>query len=189
MRRMRGAVIAEFSVSLVIFLGVLFFALEALRMLYLLNALQESTRRAAHLAAVSDFSNPAALDAIRQAAVMRNSPGAMPLGAPVTDAHIQIDYLSLTRQANGSMTLTPIPAASLPACPARAHLNCIANPYGASCIRFVRARLCAPNLANCGAVTYQPLFPMVSVNTTLSQAATVVKAESLGYQPGAATCP
>jgi hypothetical protein len=170
----RGATVAEFALSVVCFFAAMFFVMEMTRALYLWNTLQEATRRAAAAAAVSDFSNATAMSAIRQAAVLRDSPGTLPLGGPVTDAHIRIDYLSLTRNADKSLSMTPIPATSLPACPARAHLNCITDPNGASCIRFVR---------------YQPLFPLTGITPTLPQAATIVKAESLGYQAGSALCP
>lgn len=188
-RAPRGATTIEFALSALCFFVVLFFVLEATRALYVWNTLQEATRRAAAAAAISDFSNAATMDAIRQAAVLRGSAGALPLGMPVTDAHIRIDYLSLTRNADKSLSMTPIPAASLPACPARAHLNCIADPNGASCIRFVRARLCAPGADACGEVQYQPLFPLTGINHTLPQATTMAKAESLGYQPGSTLCP
>jgi hypothetical protein len=184
-----GATLAEFALCVLVFLGVLFFVTEAMRAMYMWNTLQEVTRRAARAAAIGDFSDPAAMDAIRQSAVMRDSAGTLPLGTPVTDAHVRIDYLSLTRNADGSLSMTPIPAASLPACPVRAHLNCIANPNGASCIRFVRARICAPGGAGCDAVNYEPLFPLTGIGNALSQATTIAKAESLGYQPGAAICP
>lgn len=185
----RGATVAEFALSVVCFFAAMFFVMEMTRALYLWNTLQDATRRAAATAAISDFSNAAAMSAIRQAAVLRDSPGTLPLGVPVTDAHIRIDYLSLTRNADKSLSMTPIPAASLPACPARAHLNCIADPNGASCIRFVRARLCAPGADECGEVRYQPLFPLTGITPALPQAATIVKAESLGYQAGSALCP
>jgi hypothetical protein len=185
----RGAAVAEFALSVVIFFVALFFVMELARVLYLWNTLQEATRRAAAAAAVSDFSNAATMNAIRQAAVLRDSAGSLPLGTPVTDAHIRIDYLSLTRNADSSLSMTPIPAASLPACPARAHINCIANPNGASCIRFVRVRLCAPGTDACGDVQYQPLFPLTGINHVLPQATTITKAESLGYRPGSTLCP
>ncbi|RZT09297.1 TadE-like protein [Duganella sp. CF402] len=188
-RARRGATTIEFALSALCFFTVLFFVMEVTRALYVWNTLQEATRRAAAAAAVSDFSNAATMDAIRQAAVLRDSAGPLPLGMPVTDAHIRIDYLSLTRNADNSLSLTPIPAASLPACPARALLNCIANPNAPSCIRFVRARLCAPGADECGEVQYQPLFPLTGINHALPQATTIAKAESLGYQPGSALCP
>jgi hypothetical protein len=188
-QRQRGATVAEFALSVVCLFATVFFMLEVARALYVWNTLQDATRRAAAKAAVSDFSNAATMNAIRQAAVLRDSAGTLPLGMPVTDAHIRIDYLSLTRNADSSLTMTPIPAASLPACPARAQLNCIANPNGGSCIRFVRARLCAPGADECEEVQYQPLFPLTGLNLTLPQATTITKAESLGYQPGSALCP
>jgi hypothetical protein len=188
-KRQRGATAAEFALCVVIFFAALFFIIEMARALYMLHTLQEVTRRAAATAAVSDFSDPAAMQQVRQAAMLRDSPGTLLLGAPVTDAHLRIDYLSLTRDASGSMAMTPIPAASLPACPARARIACAAQPHGASCIRFVRVRLCAPNGAECGAVPYQPLLPLTAISFPLPQAITIAKAESLGFQPGSALCP
>lgn len=191
-RRQGGATVAEFALSVVCFITLMFFMMEVARALYLWNTLQDATRRAAAAAAVSDFSNAATMAAIRQAAVLRTSAGTLPLGMPVTDAHIRIDYLSLTRNADKSLSMTAIPATALPACPARAQLNCIADPNGASCIRLVRARLCAPGAPGedgCGEVQYQPLFPLTGIAHALPQATTIVKAESLGYQPGGALCP
>ncbi|NYE58986.1 hypothetical protein FHW58_000138 [Duganella sp. 1224] len=187
--RQRGATAAEFALCVVVFFGALFFIIELARALYLLNTLQEATRRAAAAAAVSDFSDPAVMHRIRQAAVLRDTPGTLLLGAPVTDAHLRIDYLSLARAPGGAMTLTEIPAASLPACPARARIHCVANPNGASCIRFVRVRVCAPGGADCGAVAYQPLFPLTALSFPLPQSTTIAKAESLGFQPGSTLCP
>ncbi|SHM36618.1 TadE-like protein [Duganella sacchari] len=184
----RGATTAEFALSAVIFFTVLFFVIELARVVYVWNTLQEVTRRAAYAAAVSDFSNPAVMDSVRQAAILRDSSGLLPLGDPVTDAHIRIDYLALTRNANGSLAMTPIPTASLPACPARVHINCIANPNGSSCIRFVRARLCAPG-TDCDEVRYRPFFPLTGLSHALPTATTISKAESLGYQPGNTLCP
>ncbi|MYM76039.1 pilus assembly protein [Duganella sp. FT109W] len=187
--RQRGATAAEFALCAVVFFSALFFIIEMARALYLLHTLQEATRRAAAAAAVSDFSDPAVMAHIRQAAVLRDTAGTLLMGEPVTDAHIRIDYLSLTRAASGSMSMTEMPAASLPACPARARIQCAANPYGASCIRFVRVRVCAPDGADCGKVNYQPLFPLTGLSFPLPQAITIAKAEALGFQPGSALCP
>jgi hypothetical protein len=188
-KRQRGATAAEFALCAVIFFSAMFFVVELARAVYLLNTLQEATRRAAALAAVSDFSDPGVMNQVRQAAVLRDAPGTLLLGAPVTDAHVRIDYLSLARASGGSMTMTPIPAASLPACPARARIQCVANPYGDSCIRLVRVRICAPGADDCQAVPYQPLLPLTGIHFPLPQATTIVKAESLGFQPGGTLCP
>jgi hypothetical protein len=187
--RQRGATAAEFALCAVIFFSATFFMLEIARALYLMHTLQEATRRAAVAAAVSDFSDPVVMNRIRQTAVLRDTPGQLILGAPVTDAHIRIDYLSLTRAQNGSMTMTDIPATNLPACPARARINCVANPYGLSCIRFVRVRVCTPGSEVCDAVNYQPLFPLTGISFPLPQSITITKAETLGFQPGSTLCP
>ncbi|GJJ03829.1 hypothetical protein RugamoR64_43670 [Duganella rhizosphaerae] len=184
-----GVITIEFSLLSLLFFTLLFATMEVARAMYLLNTLQEATRRAAALAAVSDFSNPAAMDRVRQTALLRDSPGMLVLGQPVTDSHLRIDYLSLARSANGDLTLTPIPTGYLPACVARARLNCIADPNGAGCIRFVRVRLCAPNGNNCDAVSYQTVMPLFSLPATLPTATTIVKAESLGLQAGSPLCP
>jgi Flp pilus assembly protein TadG len=183
-----GATTAEFALSVVIFFGVLFFVIELARALYLTNTLQEATRRAAYAAAVSNFSDAAVMDSVRQDAVLRDSPGTLMLGAPVTDTHIRIDYLSLARAANGTMTLTPISAADQPACPARARINCASNPNGANCIRFVRARVCAPG-GGCDPVPYQPILPLTGLGYALPVSTTIAKAESLGFAPGSSLCP
>ncbi|WP_432379657.1 TadE/TadG family type IV pilus assembly protein [Duganella sp. P38] len=188
-RRARGATVAEFALAIAIFLGVVFFVLEAARALYLWNTLQEVTRRAAHAAAVSDFSNPAAMDGVRQSAILRDSAGPLALGMPITDAHVRIDYLSLARGADGSLTPTPIAAGALPACPVQARINCAAHPLGGDCIRMVRARICAPGAEDCGAVAYQPIFPVPGFSLTLPQSPTTSRAESLGFRPGSTLCP
>jgi hypothetical protein len=185
----RGATVAEFALCVVIFFSTMFFVIEAARAIYLWNTLQEVTRRAAYAAAVSDFSNPAVMAGVRQRALLRDSAGTLLLGAPVSDAHLRIDYLSLPRNADNSLTPTPIAAADMPSCPARALINCAANPGGAGCIRLVRVRICAPGTGQCGTVPYQPLFPLTGIRFALPSSTTMAKAESLGFQPGSTLCP
>ena len=185
----RGALTVEFGVIAMLFFSLLFAVMEVARAMYLLATLQEVTRRAAALAAVSDFSNPAVMDQVRQSALLRSGPGTLMMGQPVTDAHLRIDYLALLRDGGGELALTPIASGSLPACPARARLNCIADPNGASCIRFVRVRLCAPNGNNCDAVNYQPIMPLFGIAGALPAATTIARAESLGLQAGSPMCP
>ena len=177
-------------VTLVLF-TLLFGVLEVARAMYLWNTLQEVTRRAASAAAATDFSNVSAMDLVRQQAVFRSSAGPLLLGNPITDAHIRIEYLSLTRDSNGALAPTLISPALLPACPARNMLNCATSPYGASCIRIVRARVCATDggAGACNAVPYAPLTMLPGLTMSLPTATTVVKAGTLGYQPGDALCP
>jgi hypothetical protein len=145
-------------------------------------------RRAAAAAALSDFSNAATMATIRQAAVLRTSAGTLPLGMPVTDAHIRIDYLSLTRNADKSLSMTAI---RLPAC---RHARCgristalpipMAPVASASCVHGCarqgrrNALMCVP-----AAVPVDRPHPHDAAGTT------IVKAESLGYQAGSALCP
>jgi hypothetical protein len=189
--RQRGTVTAEFSLVSLIFFTFMFAVMEMARAVYLLNTLQEVSRRAAALAAVTDFSDPAAMAAVRQQAVFRDTPGALLLGDPITDAYVHIDYLSLAYNSGGGLALTPIPTASLPACVARQRLNCTTDPNGGSCIRFVRVRLCAPGSADgaCNPIQYQTLVPLVSFAATLPVSTTIVRAESLGMRPGSPMCP
>jgi hypothetical protein len=186
-RTQSGVVAVEFGLIAFCFFLFIFGTLEVARMLYLWNTLQEVTRRAARAAAVADFTNTAAMDALRQSAMFRASPGTLALGAPLTDAHILIDYMWLLRNADGSMALQPIPSGALPASPLANIINCINDPYAATCIRFVRARICQPggdgDPNECAPVAYQPLTGLLSlpVNFNLPTALTVVKAETLGY--------
>lgn len=183
--RRSGGAIVEFALILPFFLLFVFAVLELLRALYVVNMVQEVTRRAASSAAVADFTNSATMNAIRRSAVFDEVGGRLPLGVPVTDAHVRIDYLSITRDASGVMTYTPISAASLPESPARNHVNCVQNPYGGDCIRLVRARICHPaNSADCDAVPYQPAFPLINMSFSLSRSVTLLPAEKLGWQPG-----
>ena len=181
-----GATVVEFALVLPVFLLFVFAVMELARVLYMMNILQEVTRRAAISAAVADFSNLATKDAIRRSAVFDDTSGQLPLGVPITYAHVRIDYLSITRDAGGVMTYTPIPEGSVPASPARNNVNCIQNPYGDNCIRLVRARICDPDNANaCNAVQYQPAFPLINFSFALSRSTTIVPAETLGLTLGA----
>jgi hypothetical protein len=157
-------------------------------MLYMFNTLQAVTQRAAAAAANADFTNPAAMAGVRQRAIFRDAAGMLTLGAPVTDAHVRIDYLSLADA--GTIAITEIPAASLPACPANNRVTCMQNPYGPSCIRLVRARICDPaDTAQCGRVAYQPLFSFIAIPLSLPSAPAIKTAETLGAPPGQAPCP
>ncbi len=189
--RQRGVVTAEFAMVSLIFFTFMFAVMEMARAIYLLNTLQEVSRRAAMMAAVTDFSDPVAMAAVRQQAVFRNSPGTLLLGDPITDAYVHIDYLSLASTGSGGLALTPISTSGLPACVARQRINCVADPNSSSCIRFVRVRLCTPGSADgaCTPVQYQTLVPLISFPATLPVSTTIVRAESLGMRPGSPMCP
>lgn len=190
--KQRGALTVEFALAITLFLTLVFLLIELGRLMYLWNTVQEVTRQAARAASVSDFSNGAAMDALRQRAIFRNGPGTLALGGAIDDRYVRIDYLSLT--GAGKMQLVT----ALPGCPWQNIVNCINDPHGASCVRFVRARLCQPggDAAVCRAVRYQPIVPLLDPLfasdtgvVTLPTADTVAVAESLGYRPGMAACP
>jgi Flp pilus assembly protein TadG len=188
--RASGVYSVEFAMVFIVFFTVIFFIIEVARAMYVVNTLQEVTRRAASAAANVDFRDPAAKDAARQRAIFRNSPGSLVLGEPITDAHIRIDYLALVRSGTGSLTLTPIPSGAMPTCPARNRLTCLSDPNSPSCIRFVRVRVCATDDASeCQQVRYTPVMPLVALPLDLPRATTIATAETLGFRPGMTPCP
>jgi Flp pilus assembly protein TadG len=184
-----GAAGLEFALVSIVLFTLLFGIIEIARVMYMYNTLAESTRGAARAAANIDFHNTSGLSLARQQAIFRQSPGALVVGDPITDQHIRIDYLSLARQGNGSLAMTPILPGSLPGCPSRNRQNCLTDPYGSSCIRLVRVRVCNPGAGNeCDPVQYQPLFGLIPLNISLPTSTTIVNAESLGYNAGDALC-
>jgi len=188
MRPQAGVFAVEFAMVLMLFLTIAWGVIEVARVMYMFNTLEEVTLRAASLAANTDFQDASAMSALRQAAVLRDTPGSLPLGDPVTDAYVRIDYLSLSN--TGAVTMSTIPAAALPACAANNRITCMKNPYDASCIRLVRARICDPAVTgSCNRVQYKTLLSLVSLPLNLPTATAIVPAETLGAPAGAAPCP
>ncbi|HEY0488427.1 MAG TPA: TadE/TadG family type IV pilus assembly protein [Telluria sp.] len=189
-RRASGAYSVEFAIVVVVFLAFVFGIIEIARAMYVVNTLQEATRRAATAVARIDFRDTAALDRARQRAIFRDSAGELVLGHPITDAHLRIDYLALVRGGTGVMTLTPVGAGAMPACPGRNRLTCTADPNDPSCIRFVRVRVCAADdTSQCKQVRYTPTVPLVDLPLDLPRSTTIALAETLGYTPGMTPCP
>lgn len=186
-RRAGGLVTAEFSLVLVLFLTMTFGVLEVGRAMYMFNVLRMVTQRAAQAAANADFSDPEAMAAVRRYAVMRSTPGALIMGAPVTDDHVRIDYLSLAGAAGKAMV--PIAAGGMPACPVNNRIACMHDPNGAACIRLVRVRICDPaDTGTCRHTPYRTMFPLVRLPLQLPLAPTVAGAETLGAMPGDGPC-
>lgn len=185
--RQPGVATVEFAIIVTVFLVALFATLELARVEYLMNTLMEVTRRAAAAAATSNFKDTATLQAIQADAVFRSSAGSLVLGAPVTSGNVAIDYLSVSKTSLDIQHMT-----ALPACPARNRWNCLADPNGDSCIRFVRARVCASmdSAGNCEPLSYQALFPFFNLSGwQIPVAETIVPAGSLGYSVGSMPCP
>jgi hypothetical protein len=191
-KRSRGAYAVGFAAVVPVLLLVLFGIFEAGRCIYLFNTLEEVTRRAASAAANTDYRDVAAKNRIRQRAIFRDTSGPLVFGAPITDEHIRIDYLALTRSGDNSLSMTPI--LTMPSCPARNRVICTANPNDPRCVRFVRVRICAPAggagpTSSCEPVAYEPLIALVPLSLTLPTATTIAPVETLGYTPGMSPCP
>lgn len=181
-----GVAAVEFALVVIIFLTIIFGTLELARIEYLMNTLMEVTRRAAAGAANVSFKDTTALQAVQADAVFRSTAGPLALGTPVTADNIKIDYLSISKSTMDLQHVT-----SLPSCPARNRWNCVADPYGDSCIRFVRVRVCASmdDAGNCQPLSYQKLFPFFDLSGMhIPIAETIVPAGSLGYTAGTMPC-
>jgi hypothetical protein len=178
----RGLASVEFGLVCLLVIPFLFATIEYGRLLFVWSALPEVTRRAARAAAIADFTDAAALQSLRQAALFRSDDSPLPLAANVGSANLRIEYL--WQDAGGN--LAPLPL--LPACPAANRINCARDQHGSNCISFVRVRLCGSG-ADCPRLAYQPLLPMVPVPEQMPAASALVPAESLGYAPGQLPCP
>ncbi|AVR98954.1 TadE/TadG family type IV pilus assembly protein [Pseudoduganella armeniaca] len=183
-RRQRGAVVIELALVLGVFLLLTMSTIEVARLMYVFNTAQEITRRAARAAALTDFSDGAAMAALRNRALFRTDAGALPLVSNLGTDNVRIEYLSM--DASGAL----VPVTARPACPVQNIVNCTDNPNGASCIRFVRASICASGGDACAPLPYRTLtgFGPGMARLVVPTAATVVKAESLGYRPGVNNC-
>lgn len=184
--RQAGTAAVEFSLVAIIFFTLVFGTLELARMEWLLNTLEEVTRRAATAAANVDYRDAAALEMVQADAVFRDSPGPLPLADPVTSDNVKIDYLWLSKDDWDLRHMS-----TLPACPAGNRSNCMANPHADNCIRFVRARVCASmdGSGNCSRLSYQMVFPFLDLSgMKLPVAATIVPAGNLGATLGSIPC-
>ncbi|WP_158206771.1 TadE/TadG family type IV pilus assembly protein [Pseudoduganella flava] len=166
---------------LLILLSLILGTLEVARALYLFNTVQEVTRAAARMASITDFSDAAAMDALKRNALFGRT--ALPLAPEIGTAQLRIEYLAQ------SATGDPVALTQMPACPERNIVNCAQNPQGTSCIAFVRASICVPG-GDCTALPYRPLTTLLPrfADMHVPIAATLVKAERLGYQPGTNNC-
>ena len=183
----QGAAAVEFALLAVVFFLMVFTVIEVARLMYVFNTLQEVTRRAVAAAVNVQPGDTAALNRVRYDAVLRTDPGGLILASPITDEYVRIDYLALTRNSAGELSLSAIPSTALPISAAENRHVCTCNPNAANCIRFVRARICDPaNTGSCNAAQSRMLVPMITLGVRLHLATTIAVAESLGYRPGTA---
>ncbi len=173
-RAARGSTTVEFALGAVIFFGFIFGVVELSRAMYLNSTLVEVTRRAARMAAHTDLSDQAKMDALRVRA-MFGSAGVPMAGPGLGPANLNIDYLD----SNMARVATQ--------CPAQNIVNCSLDPSGPTCIRFVRVRVCRSSTgADCEPVDYVPMagtnmFPNLMRYPTY---ATMTPIGTLGHEPG-----
>lgn len=183
-RRQAGGAAVEFALVVLIFLTLVFGILELSRAMYIFNTLQEVTRRTAQLAANTDFTDGLALQRVRESGIFRNSAGLLALAEPVSDAHVRIDYMSIS-SAGGAMAAAPIATGSLPTSPMNNYELCMSDPNDARCIRLVRVRICQPGAGNaCDPVPYKPIVSLIPFTFDLPFSTTVAPAETLGKPAG-----
>lgn len=192
-RRQRGTAAVEFALLASLFFLVVFGIIEVARMLYVYGTLQEVTRRAASSAAHVYPTDSAGIARLKYAAMFRTGPGELPLAPPVSDAHLRLDYLALTRDPDdGKLSLAPVAPGSISGSAARNRQVCMANPNAADCIRFVQVRICGmagDGAGECPLVRSRMMLPFVDMRVPLHRATTIVPVESFGYQPGDSPCP
>lgn len=176
----------EFALVAILFFTVVFATLEMARLEFLLNTLEEVTRRGAAAAANQDYRDTTAMQKVQANAVFRNSPGPLALGNPVTADNVKIDYLSVSKATWDLQHIS-----TLPKCPAGNRSNCMTDPDSDSCIRFVRARICASmdDAGNCVPLPYEMVFPFLDLSARkVPTAETIVPAGSLGASLGSMPC-
>ena len=180
-----GITAVEVALLAPIFFALVFAAIEVARLMFVFNTLQEVTRRAATAAVNVNPNDATAVSDLKLNAIFRTTSGALTLSPEVTDSNIRIDYMSLSRGADGSLTMLPMPESSWPAGPAQNRRNCMANPNGADCIRFVRVQVCDnASTSACSAIRSTVSFILGNFSIDLPKATTIAPAESLGYLPG-----
>jgi hypothetical protein len=171
----RGVAAVEYAVGMMIFFSFLLGTMELARAMFVWNTTFEVTTRAARAAAMANFNDADALNALRKAAMFGRSK--LILDNDISYSDLKIDYL----QGDGQSVVSP-----LPPCPALNAANCLDNPAGSSCIQFVRVRLCRG--ASCSSVPYTPMtqLPLLaSFNINMPYFTAIAPVESLGMP---ATC-
>jgi Flp pilus assembly protein TadG len=176
-RAQRGFAAVEFAFVALFFFTYIVAIMELSRALFLWNTMTEVTRRAARAAAVGAFDAPSQT-ALRQHAMFDTN--SLPLESNITDLHLATDYLEAD-------AMTPI--ATMPASAAENLVNCTANPNGASCVRFVRVRLCIGGPAACALIPYTTMTGLESFvpgSFTFPRFTTISPIGTLGRMPSVA---
>lgn len=153
----RGGAAVEFALLAILLFVFIFGVIEISRMMYVWSTMTQVTSRAARGAAMTSPNAVALADMRRRAMFMSAPGGRLPLAGDIREGDIRIEYLNFDAS-------TVIPDTSVPACLAQNTLNCLTNPQGATCVRFVRVRLCQRDSPGCTRVTYRPLAPLPGIH-------------------------
>lgn len=186
-----GTAAVEFALLAVVFFTLVFGIVEVARLMYAYNTLHVVTRRVAQAAAHVYPLETTRINELKYAAMFRNSPGELMLAAPVSDLHIRIEYLALTRSGNsGALTLTPVDTASLPPNAAQHRQLCMNNLNAPNCVRLIQVSICDPSDSrDCQRVRSNMMLPLVDLRVALHRATSIATPASLGYVPGDSPCP
>jgi Flp pilus assembly protein TadG len=97
--RQRGTTTVEFAIVGTLLMVVVFAVIELSRALFVVNMLEEATRRGARMAAVCPVGDPKPA----QAAVFANGGSSSPIVYGLTTANVQVQYLD----TNGTVVASP----------------------------------------------------------------------------------
>jgi hypothetical protein len=156
-RVQKGAAAVEFALLAIILFVFIFGTIELARIVYLWSTMTQVTSQVARGAAMTNPKDGVAWTAMLRRAMFLTTPGQtkLALGGDIGPGHLKVDYLKYDAETI---------AAAAPLCPAQNTVNCLNDPHGASCVRFVRVRLCNPDNPGCTKVVYQPLAPLPGIN-------------------------
>ncbi|CAK9889369.1 hypothetical protein PS652_02198 [Pseudomonas fluorescens] len=160
LKRMRGVYVVEFAITSLVFFILLFGVLEMGRLYFTVNALNESVRRGARLAAVCDIHDPVILRrAIFNAA---SNSGTSSLIGNLATANLNLVYLD----EDGAVVASP---------------GDLSGASGFRAIRYIQLQL--------SNFTFKLLIPGFGGGFTLPVYRSTVPRESLGRQPEAGVTP
>jgi hypothetical protein len=181
-RYQRGVAAVEFAFLAIPFFLILFGIVEAGRLMYVLNTVQEVTRNAARLAVVTDFTDQTALEMIRRQAVFRLTEGTLPAAPEIASGNIVIRFLNAEGELASPLPINPVD--NLSACRDAIRVG--------ECIRYVE--VCVSKGSGCSdaeRVAFVPvtgLFSGASENSVdwtflkIPLSSTRMPAESLGFR-------
>lgn len=165
----------EFGIIAVLFFMLFFGIVEFGRFFYLYNTVQEVTRCAARQAVVTWKGNDNwASSGIPQQCLFNNDE--LVAGWEIHGADVRLRALNL---AYGEV------ANNDPTSPSLNISNCVTNPAGTNCIRFVEASLWCDSGDNCDTnrIIYKPMFGLIPLRVGIPNSTVRMPAESLGYSP------